>query len=86
LIGRKFEQEDAEKRRESFFSTVFCIIMFSYGMHRLFLKASKLTSEIIAAAIEVHKDKGPGLLEPIYEGVSLKNWNCASCKPQVRKL
>jgi GxxExxY protein len=26
-----------------------------------------LTSEIIAAAIEVHRDKGPGLLESIYE-------------------
>jgi GxxExxY protein len=26
-----------------------------------------LTHEIIAAAIEVHKDKGPGLLESVYE-------------------
>jgi len=46
--------------------------MVSYGMHPLFLKASKLTSEIIAAAIEVHKDKGPGLLEPIYEWCLIK--------------
>lgn len=36
-------------------------------MHPLFSKASGLTHEIIAAAIEVHKDKGPGLLESIYE-------------------
>jgi GxxExxY protein len=36
-------------------------------MHRLFDTASVLTSEIIAAAIEVHRDKGPGLLESIYE-------------------
>jgi GxxExxY protein len=36
-------------------------------MHRLFQKASGLTETIIAAAIEVHRDKGPGLLESIYE-------------------
>jgi len=41
-------------------------------MHPLFLKGSKLTSEIIGAAIEVHKDKGPGLLEPIYEWCLIK--------------
>lgn len=41
-------------------------------MHALFGKASKLTGEIIAAAIEVHRDKGPGLLEPIYEWCLLK--------------
>lgn len=36
-------------------------------MHPLYPKASTLTHDIIAAAIEVHKDKGPGLLESIYE-------------------
>jgi GxxExxY protein len=36
-------------------------------MHPLFQKASALTGEIIAAAIEVHRDKGPGLIESIYE-------------------
>jgi GxxExxY protein len=36
-------------------------------MHSLFEKAAGLTHEIIAAAIEVHKDKGPGLLESVYE-------------------
>ena len=35
--------------------------------HPLFEKASLLTNKIIGAAIEVHRDKGPGLLEPIYE-------------------
>ena len=35
-------------------------------------KRSKLTGEIIAAAIEVHRDKGPGLLEPLYEWCLLK--------------
>ena len=32
-----------------------------------FHKASGLTEEIIGAAIEVHRDKGPGLIESIYE-------------------
>ena len=36
-------------------------------MHPLFQKASQLTEIIIAAAIEVHKTMGPGLLESIYE-------------------
>jgi GxxExxY protein len=36
-------------------------------VHRLFPKADGLTEVIIAAAIEVHRDKGPGLMESIYE-------------------
>jgi GxxExxY protein len=36
-------------------------------MHPLFAQASALTHDVIGAAIEVHKDKGPGLLESIYE-------------------
>ena len=36
-------------------------------MHPLFEQASQLTHDAIGGAIEVHKDKGPGLLEPIYE-------------------
>ncbi len=31
------------------------------------MDVNQLTSEIIAAAIEVHKTLGPGLLEPAYE-------------------
>jgi GxxExxY protein len=36
-------------------------------MHPLFTQASGMTHDVIGAAIEVHKDKGPGLLESIYE-------------------
>ena len=36
-------------------------------MHALFDKADGLTVDIIGAAIEVHRDKGPGLIESIYE-------------------
>jgi len=35
-------------------------------MHPLFEKASGLTETIIAEAIEVHRDKGSGLIESIY--------------------
>jgi GxxExxY protein len=41
-------------------------------MHPLFQKATGLTETIIAAAIEVHRDKGPGLIESIYEWCMLK--------------
>ena len=41
-------------------------------MHPLFEQASGLTHDVIGAAIEVHKDKGPGLLESIYEWCLVK--------------
>jgi GxxExxY protein len=52
-------------------------------MHPLFEKASGLTEAIIAAAIEVHRDKGPGLIESIYEWcltkeLGLRRLNCVS--------
>lgn len=36
-------------------------------MHPLFLNANGLTEQIIGVAIEVHRNKGPGLVESIYE-------------------
>lgn len=36
-------------------------------MHRLFNQANSLTGEAISAAIEVHRLKGPGLNESLYE-------------------
>ena len=41
-------------------------------MHPLYQKAAGLTENIIAAAIEVHRDKGPGLIESIYEWCLLR--------------
>lgn len=41
-------------------------------MHPLFTTASGLTESIIGAAIEVHRDKGPGLIESIYEWCLVK--------------
>ncbi len=53
------EQEETE-RTEDFF------------MHETFGRAAGLTHSVIGAAIEVHKDKGPGLLESVYEWCLLK--------------
>ena len=54
-------------------------------MHSLFNKASGLTETVIGAAIEVHRNKGPGLIESIYEWCLLKELelrgvSCASQK------
>jgi len=36
-------------------------------MHPDYLKADALSKRVIGAAIEVHREKGPGLIESIYE-------------------
>ena len=41
-------------------------------MHPLYTKAHALSSQVIGAAIEVHRHKGPGLLESIYERCLLR--------------
>ena len=41
-------------------------------MHRAFAKADGLSQEVIGAAIEVHRLKGPGMLESIYERCLLR--------------
>jgi len=43
-------------------------------MHPLFQKAAGLTENVIAAAIEVQRDKGVGLLESIYEWCLLRKF------------
>ena len=55
-------------------------------MHPLFQKADILSGQIIGAAIEVHRDKGPGLIESIYERclmheLSLKKIPAVNQKP-----
>jgi GxxExxY protein len=52
-------------------------------MHPLFRRADSLTQNLIGAAIEVHKDKAPGLTEPLYEWclmreLELRNLPCES--------
>jgi GxxExxY protein len=55
-------------------------------MHPLFEKASRLTKTIIAAAIEVHRDKGPGLIESIYEWCLLKELELRRLSTMTQKV
>jgi GxxExxY protein len=55
-------------------------------MHPLFAQASGLTHEVIGAAIEVHKDKGPGLLESIYEWCLTMEYSPFPLFPSVQKM
>ena len=48
-------------------------------MHPLFQKADELSRTVIGAAIEVHRLKGPGLIESIYE-------KCLTRELSLRKL
>ncbi len=41
-------------------------------MHALFQKADQLSRTVIGAAVEVHRLKGPGLIESIYEKCLLR--------------
>ena len=41
-------------------------------MHPLYHKADRLSGGVIGAAIEVHRQKGPGLIESIYERCLLR--------------
>ena len=43
-------------------------------MHPLFRRGTKLTEVVMRAAIEVHREKGPGLLESVYEGCLLREF------------
>jgi GxxExxY protein len=57
-------------------------------VHPLYPKAAQLTESMIAAAIEVHKAMGPGLLESIYEWclikeLELRGFSCISQKTIV---
>ena len=55
-------------------------------MHPLFEKASGLTEGIIAAAIEVHRDKGPGLIESIYEWCLTKEFELRGLRCLSQKI
>ncbi len=61
--------------------------MFNFSpVHQLFPKATGLTENIIGAAIEVHRDKGPGLLESIYEWCLIKELGLRGLSVVQQKL
>lgn len=45
-------------------------------MHHLYKKSDGWTKKVIGAAIEVHREIGPGLLESIYERCLLRELEC----------
>lgn len=47
---------------------------------------SELTEEIIGAAIEVHRDKGPGLIESIYEWCLLKELELRKLRTERQRV
>src|SRR5881392_2890296 len=55
-------------------------------MHRLYDRADKFSREVIGAAIEVHRNKGPGLIESIYERCLLRELELRSIPATTQKL
>ena len=55
-------------------------------MHPLYEKADRLSSEVIGAAIEVHRNKGPGLIESIYERCLLRELELRSIPAKTQKI
>jgi GxxExxY protein len=55
-------------------------------MHPLFEKADRISREVIGAAIEVHRQKGPGLIESIYERCVLRELELRSIPSTTQKI
>src|SRR6201993_2894634 len=55
-------------------------------MHPLYEKADRLSRELIGAAIEVHRNKGPGLIESIYERCLLRELELRSVPATMQKI
>ena len=55
-------------------------------MHPLYRKADKLSGDVIGAAIEVHRQKGPGLIESIYERCLLRELELRSIVSITQKI
>jgi GxxExxY protein len=55
-------------------------------VHPLYDKADKLSQLVIGAAIEVHRHKGPGLIESIYERCLLREFELRSVPATSQKI
>lgn len=55
-------------------------------MHPLYERADKLSGEVIGAAIEVHRHKGPGLIESIYQRCLLRELELRSIPATTQKM
>jgi|SRR5581483_361621 len=55
-------------------------------MHPLYQNADRLSGELIGAAIEVHRHKGPGLIESIYERCLMRELELRSISATTQKI
>jgi len=55
-------------------------------MHPLYEKADDLSAKVIGAAIEVHRNKGPGLIESIYERCLLRELELRGISATTQKI
>ena len=55
-------------------------------MHPLYAKANEISRDVIAGLIEVHKDKGPGLIESIYEKCFLRELELRGYQSATQKM
>ena len=55
-------------------------------MHPLYERADRVSREAIGAAIEVHRQKGPGLIESIYERCLLRELQLRSIPSVTQRL
>jgi GxxExxY protein len=55
-------------------------------MHTLYEKADGLSGKVIGAAIEVHRHKGPGLIESIYERCLLRELELRSIPATMQRI
>jgi len=55
-------------------------------VHPLWQKADKLSHAVIGAAIEVHRQKGPGLIESIYERCLMRELDLQSIPATTQKI
>src|SRR5437588_3317325 len=55
-------------------------------MHPLYAKADRLSHKVIGAATEVHRQKGPGLIESIYERCILRELELRSIPSTTQKI
>ena len=55
-------------------------------MHPLYETADRISREVIGAAIEVHRHKGPGLIESIYERCLLRELALRSIAAVTQKV
>ena len=55
-------------------------------MHALYETADRISREVIGAAIEVHRHKGPGLIESIYERCLLRELELRSIPAVTQKI